>query len=413
VKFAWGAASVVGRVREGNEDNYLADPERQLFAVADGMGGHRAGEVASATAIETLETAYRAGRPLPQAVEEANAAVFHKAEANPEMKGMGTTLTAVALTEGGTAVLGHVGDSRAYLIRNGGVTRVTEDHSLVEQLVREGRLRPEEAAHHPQKAIITRALGIDPEVEVDRYEVDLRPGDRLLVCSDGLTNMVSDSSIGGVLGGQADAQQVADTLVEMANDAGGDDNITVVVIDVLGDAAAGGQAVSTAPDAGPVHEEPTGEWEAGPAGTPPATEAPAARAKPRRSALRLLVWILPVLLLVGGGLAAVGWYARATYFVGLSGDQVTVFKGVPGGVLGWDPTVERRSRLTAAELTPAERADLEDGHRFSNKKKADRFVARLEERHPPPPPPPPPPEETTSTTGISGSASPADRRGPP
>jgi PPM family protein phosphatase len=404
VKFAWGAASAVGQVREGNEDEYLADPDRQLFAVADGMGGHRAGEVASATAIETLKTAYRTGRPLRQAVEEANAAVFEKAEANPEMKGMGTTLTAVALVDGGTAVLGHVGDSRAYLMRDGGVSRVTEDHSLVEQLVREGRLSPEEAAHHPQRAIITRALGIDPEVEVDRYEVDLRPGDRLLVCSDGLTNMVSDSSIGGVLRRQADAQRAADTLVEMANEAGGDDNITVVVIDVLEDAAEG-LAVSSAPDSGPVHEEPTGEW-----------EPPAGRRPRGRRALRILVWILPVLLLVGGGLGAVGWYARRTFYVGLKGDQVTVFRGVPGGVLGWDPTVERTTRLTAAELTPAERTDLEGGHRFSSKKKADRFVGRLEERHPPPPPPPPPPlppEETTTTTGISGNASPPNRRGPP
>jgi protein phosphatase len=408
MRIASGARTDVGRERAGNEDNYVADPDRGLYAVADGMGGHRAGEVASATAIETLRAAYGAGRSIDEAVEEANAAVFSKAEANPEMRGMGTTLTAVAVIDGRTAVLGHVGDSRAYLMRDGDVTRVTEDHSLVEQLVREGRLRPEEAAHHPQKAIITRALGIDPEVEVDRYEVDLRPGDRLLVCSDGLTNMVPDPGLAGVLRRQPNAQQAADTLVEMANKAGGDDNITVVIIDVLGDSAAEGFTASAA--LGSTHEEPTGEWESeeweseeAPA-EPPApakSESPAVPSSTRgQRTLRLLAWILPVVILVGGGLAAVGWYARSTFYVGLSGDGVTVFRGVPGGFLGWDPTVERRTRLTAPELTPAERADLEDGHRFSSKEKANRFVARLEESHPPPPPPPPPDETSTTTPGT-------------
>ena len=141
---------------------------------------------------------------------------------------MGTTLTAVTLEADGTALLGHVGDSRAYLMRDGTVTQVTDDHSLVEQLVREGRLSPEEAQHHPQRAIITRALGVDADVEVDVYPVELGPGDRLLICSDGLTGMLSDDTIAATLRRHADPQQAADTLVDMANQAGGDDNITVV-----------------------------------------------------------------------------------------------------------------------------------------------------------------------------------------
>jgi serine/threonine protein phosphatase PrpC len=409
LKISSGARTDIGRGRSGNEDSYVEDPDQGLYAVADGMGGHRAGEVASAVAVESLKAAYGAGASIEEAVGEANAAVFSKASGDPALRGMGTTLTAVALVDG-RAILGHVGDSRAYLMRDGDVTRVTEDHSLVEQLVREGRLSPEEAAHHPQRAIITRALGMDPEVEVDRYEVDLRPGDRLLICSDGLTNMVSEPGIAGVLRNQSDAQRAADTLVDMANKAGGDDNITVVVIDVLGDPAGAAPAAEA-------QEEPTGEWEfdaASPAKTGPPAAAPRRRRRPGTH--RLLAWALPVLLLMGAGVAAVGWYARNTYYVGFSGDRVTVFRGVPGGLLGWDPTVERKSRLVAGELTPAERADLEDGHRFASEKKANRFVARLEEAHPPPPPPPPPtpPGETPTTTpGTFLTDRSGVRQGPP
>lgn len=399
MKFAYGAKTDVGRGRPANEDAFLVDEAGGLYAVADGMGGHRAGEVASATAIATLQTAFGAGRSLDEAVGEANAAVFAKAEANLDMRGMGTTLTAVALLDDHTALLGHVGDSRAYLTRDGGVTQVTEDHSLVEQLVREGRLSPEEALGHPQRAIITRALGVDSEVEVDLYEIDLRGGDRLLLCSDGLTTMVADEAIAGVLRGQRDPQRAAETLVAMANEAGGDDNITVVVIDALGDPAAEGISASAALAGARTPDEPTGEWvafeeepEAEAESVPEDDAVPEAGieadepARVRRPRLppgvgrRLLVWLLPILVLVGGGLSAVGWYARRTFFVGLAGEQVTLYRGVPGGLLGWDPTVEERSGLTVDELTPAQRADLEDGHRFSSRSSAERFLERLEDQ---------------------------------
>ena len=392
MRFAVGAVTDVGRERSGNEDRFLVDEDRHLYAVADGMGGHRAGEVASATAIETLQDAYRAGRALDEAMEEANSAVFAKASSNAEMRGMGTTLTAVALVDDRTALLGHVGDSRAYLMRDGDVTQVTDDHSLVEQLVREGRLSPEEAARHPQRAIITRALGVDPDVEVDTYRIDLRPGDRILLCSDGLTNMVDDRTIAGLLRRQRDPQQAAKALVDAANRAGGDDNITCVVVDVLGDIVAEGMAASTALGL-PRADEPTGEWvrsgedpSAQPgaqAGEVPPDVSPsrARRERPpgRRPVLRVVAWLLPVVLVLGVGLAAVGWYARRTFFVGLQGDRVTLFRGVPGGLLGWDPTVERRSPLRAEDLTPVERADLQGGHRFASRPEAGRFLQRLEE----------------------------------
>ena len=400
VRFAHGAKSDVGRGRAANEDAFLIDDDRRLYAVADGMGGHRAGEVASATAIESLRNAFNTGRRLDEAVEEANAAVFAKASANLNMRGMGTTLTAATIVDDRTALLGHVGDSRAYLMRDGGVTRVTADHSLVEQLVREGRISPEEAANHPQRAIITRALGIDADVDVDTYRIDLRPGDRLLLCSDGLTNMVSDDGIAGALRRHSDPQRAAEALVDMANEAGGDDNITVVVLDALDDAAdeGAGAAVAATPGQGRSPDEPTGEWvpitqeedeDAAASAEPPdaadepasaagAAPPPAARRR-RRGARRVVLWLLPVLVLLGAGFGAVGWYARRTYYVGLAGERVTLYRGVPGGILGWDPTVEDRSDVTAADLTPAQRADLEGGHRFANRADATRYVRRLEE----------------------------------
>jgi protein phosphatase len=419
MKISSGYRSDVGRGRPDNEDSFLAEDEDGLYAVADGMGGHRAGEVASATAIETLKAAYLGGHHLDEAVEAANAAVFAKAADDDALRGMGTTLTAIALEGDSTALLGHVGDSRAYLLRDGALTQVTDDHSLVEQLVREGRLSPEEAHHHPQRAIITRALGVDAQVEVDTYRVDLRPGDRLLICSDGLTNMLPDDTIAVTLRRHADPQQAAETLVDMANQAGGDDNITVVVLDALADGAPGGRAAAAPGAAAP--GEPTGEWpvevddaaadsdrqlvsapdpelaephpelaEPHPELAEPEPElavvAPAggkrARGTGRRRGLRgVALWGLPILAVIGIAIGAVGWYARRTYYVGLSADRVTLFKGVPGGLLGWQPTVDRQTALTAADLTPADQADLETGHRFASLSDANRFVARLEQAH--------------------------------
>jgi len=372
VRFAYGERTDVGRGRPENEDSHLVDPDDGLYAVADGMGGHRAGEVASATAIDALKTAYLGGQRLDEAVTAANVAVFAKAAEDAALRGMGTTLTAIALQDS-TALLGHVGDSRAYLMRNGAVTQVTEDHSLVEQLVREGRLSPEEAQNHPQRAIITRALGIDPDVQVDTYRVDLKPGDRLMICSDGLTNMLSDDTIAQTLRRHADPQQAADTLVDMANQAGGDDNITVILLDALSD----GAAATTVADP----ESVEGALED--AAEPPLAddEEPADQRRSRRALRSLVLWGLPILAVVGIAVGAVGWYARRTYYVGLSGDRVTLFKGVPGGLLGWEPTVAHQTDLTAADLTEADRADLEGGHRFASRSDANQFLVRLRQTH--------------------------------
>ncbi len=236
MKLIPGGATDQGQVREGNEDGYVVDRRLQLFAVADGMGGHRAGEVASATALEALRAAVASGTGIGDAITSANGAVHGKATGDDDLRGMGTTLTAV-VPDGNGVLVGHVGDSRAYLLRDGELRQLTTDHSLVEELVREGRLTEEQAAVHPQRSVITRALGVEDNVEVDVYPVPLLPGDRLLICSDGLTTMLRPDAISSLLRRESDPTRATNLLVDAANAAGGEDNITTIVIDVEDDGA--------------------------------------------------------------------------------------------------------------------------------------------------------------------------------
>ena len=232
-----GSASDVGRVRNVNQDLPLERPN--LYAVADGMGGHVGGEVAARVAVETLEQAFERAptvEGLLEAFSEANAAVWHESQVNVDLRGMGTTLTAVALV-GGTAgrdvlALANVGDSRAYLFSRGDITQITDDHSLAEERMRQGEMTEEEAAVHPQRHILTRALGVSSEVDADMWELELRTGDRLLLCSDGLSNEVGSEEIAAILGEIDDPAEAAQRLVDAANGHGGADNITVVVVDV-------------------------------------------------------------------------------------------------------------------------------------------------------------------------------------
>src|SRR6476659_9183711 len=230
-----GASTDTGQVRDGNEDSYLVDRRLELFAVADGMGGHRAGEIASATALDGLKLAVTEGTPVADAVGRANTAVWDKAAGDTELAGMGTTLTA-AIFDQGALTIAHVGDSRAYLLRGDRLERLTTDHSLVEELIRDGKLTEEQAAVHPQRSIITRALGVDSSVEVDVYSLVLQGGDRVIICSDGLTSMVRPAAIGEILREHADPTAAANALVDAANAAGGEDNITVVVLDAIAEA---------------------------------------------------------------------------------------------------------------------------------------------------------------------------------
>ena len=226
-----------GRKRRRNEDAWVCDPP--LFAVADGMGGARGGEIASRVAATALgESVDGNGEQRVVAlIQEANKQVYDRARQDSDASGMGTTIT-VALFEHGLVSIGHVGDSRAYLIRDRQLDQLTEDHSLVAELVRTGRLSPEEAETHPQRSVITRALGTDPDVDVDSFSVEAKPGDLFLICSDGLTAMVDDQTILQLVeNGRADFEGVAKELVSAANRSGGEDNITVVFFEIVEEGA--------------------------------------------------------------------------------------------------------------------------------------------------------------------------------
>jgi PPM family protein phosphatase len=228
------AATDAGRVRRGNEDAFLMAPP--VYAIADGMGGHRGGAEAAQLAIRTLasrvpDLASAEGDALVEAVAAANRAILAVADEDDALRGMATTCTA-AIVRGRVARIAHVGDSRAYLLHEGRLAQLTDDHSLVAELVREGRLSPEEAAVHPGRSVVFRALGSMPDVEVDTLEVVLDADDRLLLCSDGLTSMLGDPVIATVLRDVADTRTAVASLVTRANAAGGTDNITVVLVDV-------------------------------------------------------------------------------------------------------------------------------------------------------------------------------------
>ena len=377
--------SDTGRQRRANEDSYFA--RAPLFVVADGMGGAQAGEVASRVAVDTL------GRGLPDGsgpaqdllaarVEEANEAIHDLSRRDADRAGMGTTTTAVYVGEE-EAAIAHVGDSRAYRLRDGELQRLTEDHSLVEELMRQGKLTAQEASEHPQKSIITRALGPEPVVEVDRQTVRLRDGDVFLICSDGLTGMVGEDFIEDVLRSSADLRAAGQTLVTAANDAGGRDNITVVLFRIEDVSAAGAgdadtsshelPATSVATDAGASTRTHAA------VAAPTATAAPPApRSQPRTPHARrpvtaqtrrrrgmpgwakatVLALCILVPILIGG------WFAsQSVYFIGTDGQgRVTLYRGVPydlpAGLHLYSP--EFVTGVTAAELPAVRRRQLLD-----------------------------------------------------
>jgi PPM family protein phosphatase len=236
---AYSVASDTGRRRRRNEDNYVVAPP--LFAVADGMGGAQAGEVASQLAASALEAgdpeALEGTKRLDALIQEANRRIFDRASTDPTASGMGTTMT-VALVEGMTVAIGHVGDSRAYLVRGEQMEQLTEDHSLVNELLKTGKLSEEEAQVHPQRSVITRAVGTDPDVDVDVFTIEAEEGDIFLICSDGLSDMVEDEQILELVhANRDDLDKAVKALVSAANRGGGEDNITAVAFRVSSEAA--------------------------------------------------------------------------------------------------------------------------------------------------------------------------------
>ncbi|MEO7443428.1 MAG: Stp1/IreP family PP2C-type Ser/Thr phosphatase [Acidimicrobiales bacterium] len=384
-----GGATDVGLVRSNNQDQFLVTDV--LCSVADGMGGHAAGEVASLTAIEALRVAFEAdvtADGLAQAVRNANRAVWDRAQEQRDLRGMGTTITAVALvTENDDDVLAvvNVGDSRAYLLRDGNLDQLTEDHSVPEELRRAGRLSPSEAATHPQRNVLTRALGVDPEVEVDCFMVTPYQGDRLALASDGLFNEVDHTEIARVLRTEPDPVKAAQELVRLAREGGGNDNITVVVVDVADDDGRSHRASSTltATPAAPA-DAATPPARFRPAPPPPATSPPSPARKatpqnpPRRSGprvtLRAVFFLFALLAVLGGALGAIGWFARAGYFVGEEDGEVVIFKGRPDGLLWFEPTVADRTGVLLDEVRASRRPDIESGREASSLADARRFV---------------------------------------
>jgi protein phosphatase len=394
MRLRWAAVTDVGRVRPHNEDEILA--EEPLFAVADGMGGHAAGEVASQVAIQALRASFAqdpSADGLAKAVKDANAAVWNRAEEQPETRGMGTTMTAAALVgddEGAEQVIevANVGDSRAYLLRDGELEQLSHDHSLVEDLVQSGRLTPEEAIDHPQRHIVTRALGvIEPdELEVDTFTVIPFKGDRVLLASDGLSDMVSHDKIASVLRRFADPTDAADELVRVAKEAGGNDNISVVVVDVVDDddkAGGASKALANEPPPPPggsgtatiterEPEEPTTLTAA-----TPERRRRRARAPRQKLTLRTIGFIVAVVAVLVLAVAAITWYARGSYFVGVRSGNVTIFRGRPGGFLWVKPTVVDRTELKLADVPPARQSHLREGQPETTLRAARHYIDNL------------------------------------
>lgn len=398
----FAARSHVGLLREGNEDSVYAGP--RVLAVADGMGGHAAGEVASAVAIAALAPLDDddPGSDLLEALRDsavqANDHLRNMVSGDPGLDGMGTTLTAV-LFAGSRLGLAHIGDSRAYLLRDGSLTQITHDHTLVQTLVDEGRISEEEASTHPQRSLITRALDGRSGVDLDLSVREVRPGDRYLLCTDGLTGPVGRNET--LLGALEldDPQEACDRLVQLALRGGGPDNVTVIVADVV-DVGGGalphpviaGAAADAPQDPPPgvgdgaaararAAERPTApdDEPAGAATTGPAPDLAARESGGRRHRGRLLMAGLVVLLLLAGG-AFAGWtYLRSQYYVGIDGEQVAVFRGVTGSVAGVQlATVDDRTGLDVDRLDEVAMSRLENGILADDRAAADRIVERLE-----------------------------------
>jgi PPM family protein phosphatase len=374
-----GSSTDVGLVRSNNQDRLLmADP---LYAVADGMGGAAAGEVASATAVNALRDVFEpisapTADDLVHSAETANRAVWELAEANPEMRGMGTTLVALALVQESHLAIINIGDSRVYALHQGDLRQVTEDHNLVAELVAQGRLSEEEAEFHPRRNIMTRALGVDPDVPVDLFLEDARPGDRFLLCSDGLPREVKDDHIASILRRLRDPDEAAKELVDEAKRRGGNDNITVVVVDVV-------DASQSDPPVDATVVVPVAPAEAP---EPPRTSRRArrrdnrtgsGRPKARIVTVRVVAFIVLLVIVIGGAAAAIAWYARSGYFVGLQGQNITIFKGRPGGVLWWKPTVARTTDTSINDIESRHIPELQAGVEEPSLSAAADYVSSL------------------------------------
>ncbi len=340
----FGSRTDVGCVRDHNEDSLVVAPP--LFAVADGMGGHAAGEVASEIAVNVLaELAPKDldGAALEHAVEEANHEIIRAARDGRGREGMGTTLTACML-ENERLIIAQVGDSRAYLLHHGKLQQLTRDHSLMADMIEAGQLTPEEARHHPQRSVITRALGSDPNTRPDMYEINVETGDRLLVCSDGLSSMIEDEQIEAVMRRVPDPQRCASQLVNEAIAAGGHDNVTVIVSNVTGFAEKRRRKLAR---------------------------------KTKFSVALVLVLFLAIL---GGGAWGVHTWLHTTAYLGEDNGKVAVYEGIPADFLGMPLYKQQEvTDVSVDSLQPGTASRLEEGIRVDNMDAAQNLVQQYRE----------------------------------
>jgi len=340
---SWGARSDVGLVRGHNEDSFIV--KAPLFAVCDGMGGHAAGEVASGIAVQTIaEKApdHTDGILLGAAVEAANAAVLEGVKTGQGKAGMGCTATC-ALIENNRMAIAHVGDSRIYLLHAGTLVRITRDHSYVEELVDAGEITADEARVHPSRSIITRALGSDPDMYADHFTLDVSTGDRIILCSDGLSSMVPDKDIEELAVSSVTPQAAADTLVSAALTAGGHDNVTVIVVDVLDDGLAD------------LHHQ--------------------------QHMRGIRTWLTIAFCAVVAVAVALGILIRNSWYVGNNEGTVGIYRGVSDDVLGFplNELIETTS-VEVKDLPEAIQHQLNDGISVSNEEEARYTIDRYRDQ---------------------------------
>lgn len=353
----FGSRTDIGCLRDHNEDSLVVAPP--LFAVADGMGGHAAGEIASEIAISVLAERvpeHPDGEALARIVEEANREVLRASHDGRGREGMGTTMTA-AMLEGERLIIAQVGDSRAYLMHQGKLQQLTRDHSLMADMIEAGQLTPEEARTHPQRSVITRALGSDPHLQPDIYEINVETGDRLLVCSDGLSGMVCDADLESTMRRIQDPQRCATQLVNEAIAAGGHDNVTVIVADVAG-------------------------------------YAEVRRKKMARKTKLFIAFIIALFAIIVAGTAwGAATYLNTTAYLGDDNGKVAIYRGVPGSVLGMSFShYERTTEVSVDELQPGTANRLKEGIRVDTMEAAETLVKEYET------------EASANTTNAGGSS---------
>ncbi len=388
-----------GKVRKNNEDSLLVGEGRDetLFVVADGIGGFEAGEVASSIAIDVLKEVPEEA-PLEDAIREANRRILAASRGDERLQGMGTTV--VAMRFGGTgeepvAQVSHVGDSRAYLVRGGEMKPVTEDHSLVAELVRSGDLTRAQASEHPQKNLITRALGAEEQVEVDTTVLPVEPGDRFVLCSDGLSDMVPEPRMQSILTShQDDPEKTARALIAAALKAGGADNVTVVIVDVREEAPPAPRTrsgdteelrIPSPGESGAPRQQGGIQGARGKKGAAPHVAArrktaPRGKASGFGQTVRAFVQVLAVVLLVAALASPFYLWGSSRYFLGFDEGEVVIYRGLPYAPMGLELNEEiRRTGLEESNVEDRFRGTVENHKLYSSEEQAEAVARDLEE----------------------------------